>query len=169
MNWQISYVFFVLITKNDIVLSRHRCHRSLSDWISIEHWTILLRVCVFHFVFVSWLLVFVFNFLRVYCSFSQVDRKIFWLKISSVCVIVHVWLLLLVSASKFHVMASTLEQFGLYLDEEKCVFDLVRDGQFATSWLFNFYLKPENSQQKKLIEQENEVEYLPKVLQCKMC
>jgi hypothetical protein len=62
-----------------------------------------------------------------------------------VCVIVRVWLLLLVSASKFHVMASTLEQFGLYLDEEKCVFNLVRDGQFATSWLFNFYLKPENS------------------------
>lgn len=29
--------------------------------------------------------------------------------------------------------------------------------------------KPENSQLKKLIEQENEVVYLPKVLQCKMC
>lgn len=63
-------------------------------------------------------------------------------------------------------MASSLEQFVKYLDEEMCD---VRNGQFAKSWLFDYYRKPENEQLKKLIEQENDVVYQPKVLQCKKC
>jgi hypothetical protein len=63
----------------------------------------------------------------------------------------------------------SLEEFALFLDKENCDVDLVRDGKFASSWLISYYLLPENSQLKQLIEKENDVVYSPKVLQCKKC
>ena len=62
---------------------------------------------------------------------------------------------------------SSLEQFVLSLDEENV--DLVREGLFAESWLLKYYLRPENSDLKNLVEKVNKVVYSPKLLQCKKC
>ena len=50
---------------------------------------------------------------------------------------------------------SSLEQFVLSLDEENV--DLVREGLFAESWLLKYYLRPENSDLKNLVEIVNKV------------